>query len=61
MNQMSKAYDDTTSPSSPQLRTTVVGTASAASTAGTDRKREAYWILSQVYDQATNTVRVVTV
>ena len=61
MSQIAKAYDDTTTPATPRLRTTVIGAASAGSTAGTDRKREAYWILSQVYDQSTNSIRVVTV
>ena len=57
MNAFERAVDEETG----ELRTTEIGAASSGSGSRSDRQREAYWILSQVYDPATESVRVVTV
>lgn len=53
-----KAFDDATDPTAPQISTTHVGTASAYA-AG--HKKEMYGLLSGVFDEATNTIRVVSI
>ena len=58
---LNAALDDTTTPASPQLRTTSVGSASAGSTAQTDDKFDINAIFNKVYDRTTRSIRVVTV